>query len=150
MATTGTTGILTPAQETQLAVWLDELIKLKGFWGLIEEYFFKVVITLLDDKLIDKLKADLKAKLSALVTAAMAGEVDQAEQLATDILVGLIVIPGIDSTVEGLIFGAAIQMAVAAILNKLQTVTGKTITLKVPEAKAKLAKPAKKTKRSWE
>ena len=141
--TTGTTGILTPAQEQQLAVWLDELIVLKGFWGLIEEYFFKVVIKLLDDKVLDKLKADLKAKLSALVTAAMNGDVAGAEQLATDLLVGLVTIPGIDSTVEGLIFGAAIQFIVAAILNKLQTVTGKPITLKVPEAKAKLALKAK-------
>ena len=147
MATTGTTGILTPAQETQLAVWLDELIKLKGFWGLIEEYFFKVVITLLDNQLIDKLKEDLKVKLSALVTAAMAGQVDVAEQLATDILVGLVQIRGIDATVEGLIFGAAIQMAVAAILNKLQTTTGQTITLKIAEGKKKAAKP---TKKSWE
>lgn len=138
MATTGTTGILTPAQEEQLALWLDELIKLKGIWGLIEKYFFKAVITLLDDKVLDKLKADLKAKLSALVTAAMAGDVAGAEQLATDILVGLITIPGIDSTVEGLIFGAAIQMLVAAVLNKLQVVKGQPITLKVAEAKAKL------------
>ena len=123
-----------------MAVWLDELIKLKGFWGLIEEYFFKVVITLLDDKLIDKLKADLKVKLSALVDTVIAGQIDQAEVLATDILVGLVQIPGVDSTVEGLIFSAVIQLVVAAILSKLQTVTGEKITLKVAEAKAKLAK----------
>jgi hypothetical protein len=146
--TTGTTGILTPAQEQQLAVWLDELIKIKGFfWNLIEEYFFKVVVTLLDDKVLDKLKTDLKIKLSALMTAAMNGDVAGAEQLATDILVGLVKIPGIDSTIEGLIFAAAIQMAVAAILNKLQLITGKTITLKVPEAKAKLAMEIKKIKK---
>ena len=147
MATTGTTGILTPAQETQLAIWLDELIKLKGLWELIDGYIFKILITLLDDKVLDKLKEDLKVKLSALVTAAMAGQVDVAEQLATDILVSLVKIPGIDSTVEGLIFGAAIQMAVAAILNKLQTTTGQTITLKIAEGKKKAAKP---TKKSWE
>src|ERR1035437_1319866 len=99
MATTGTTGILTPDQEKQLAVWLDELVKLKGFWELIDGYIFKILITLLDDKAIDKLKADLKAQLSELVDVALAGQVDQAEQLATDILVGLVVIPGIDSTV---------------------------------------------------
>lgn len=138
MATTGTTGILTPAQEAQLAKWLDELIKLKGFWGLIEEYFFKAIITLVDDKLLDKLKTDLKVKLAALVTAAMNGDVAGAEQMATDLLVSLITIPGIDSTVEGLIFGAAIQMLVAAILNHLQSTKGAVITLKVAEAKAKL------------
>ena len=150
MATTGTTGILTPDQEKQIAVWLDDLVKLKGFWELIDGYVFKILITLLDDKVIDKLKVDLKAQLAKLVDAAMAGQVDEAEQLATDILVGLVVIPGIDSTVEGLIFSAAIQLAVAAILNKLQPQVGQPIVLKVAEAKAKLAKPAKKTKRSWE
>jgi hypothetical protein len=146
MATTGTTGILTPAQESQLAVWLDELVKLKGFWELIDGYIFKILITLLDDKLIDKLKADLKAKLAALVDAAMAGQVEVAEQEATDILVGLVVIPGIDSTVEGLIFAAAIQLAVAAVLSKLAVTVGKPIVLKVAEAKKAAAK-AKKVKR---
>ena len=140
MATTGTTGILTPVQEQQLATWLDDLVKLKGIWELIDGYFFKAVITLLDDKVLDKLGADLKAKLSALVTAAMNDQVDVAEQLATDLLVGLVQIPGIDATVEGLILGAAIQMLVAAILNKLQSTKGTVITLKVAEAKAKLAK----------
>jgi hypothetical protein len=150
MATSGTTGILTPQQEQQLAVWLDNMVKLKGLWELVDGYVFRVVITLLDDKLVDKLKEDLKAKLSELVDAALAGEVDEAEQLATDILVGLVHIPGIDSTIEGLIFGAAIELAVAAVLNKLQPVAGHPIVLKVAEAKAKLAKPTKKTKRSWE
>ena len=150
MATTGTTGILTPDQEKQIAVWLDDLVKLKGLLELVDGYIFRILITLLDDKVLDKLKADLKAQLSKLVEAAMAGQVDEAEQLATDILVGLVVIPGIDSTVEGLIFSAAIQLAVAAILNKLQPQVGQPIVLKVAEAKAKLAKPAKKTKRSWE
>ena len=140
MATTGTTGILTPDQEKQIAVWLDDLVKLKGFWELIDGYLFKILITVLDDKLIDKLKADLKVKLSALVDTVIAGQIDQAEVLATDILVGLVQIPGVDSTVEGLIFSAVIQLVVAAILSKLQTVTGEKITLKVAEAKAKLAK----------
>ena len=146
MATTETTGILTPAQEQQLATWLDNLIKLKGFFEFIDGYVFKVVITLLDDKFVDKLKADLKVKLGALVDAALAGQVDQAEQLATDILVGLVVIPGIDSTVEGLIFGAAIQLAVAAILNKLQPAVTQPIVLKVAEGKKAAAK-AKKANR---
>jgi hypothetical protein len=144
MATTGTTGILTPDQEKQIAVWLDDLVKLKGFWELIDGYVFKILITLLDDKVIDKLKTDLKAQLAKLVDAAMAGQVDEAEQLATDILVGLVVIPGVDSTVEGLIFSAAIQLAVAAIINKLSVTVGKPIVLKVTAAK----KAAAKTKRN--
>jgi hypothetical protein len=145
--TTGTTGILTPAQEKQLAVWLDDLVKLKGFWELIDGYVFKILVTLLDDKVIDKLKTDLKVKLGALVDLVIAGQVDQSEQLATEILVGLVQIPGVDSTVEGLIFSAVIQLVVAAIMSKLQTVTGKKITLKVAEGKKKAAKP---TKRGWE
>jgi hypothetical protein len=140
MATTGTTGILTPDQEKQLAVWLDDLVKLKGLLELVDGYIFRILITLLDDKVLDKLKTDLKTKLSALVAAAMAGQVDEAEQLATDILVSLVQIPGVDSTVEGLIFSAAIQLAVAAVISKLAVTTGKTITLKVAEAKKAAAK----------
>lgn len=146
MATTGTTGILTPAQESQLSVWLDDLVKLKGFWELVDGYIFKILITLLDDKALDKLKVDLKAQLAKLVDAALAGQVDVAEQLATDILVGLVQIPGVDSTVEGLIFGAAIQLAVAAVLNKLAVTVGKPIVLKVAAAKKAAAK-AKKANR---
>ena len=130
MATTGMAGILTPAQEEQLAVWLDEVIKLKGFWGIIEKYFFKALVTLLDDKVLDKLKADLKVKLSALITLVMNGDVQGAEQMASDLLVSVVKIPGIDATVEGLLFLSAIQLIVAAILNKAQTLKGEPITLK--------------------
>jgi len=129
--TTGMTGILTPAQEQQLAVWLDEILKLKGVWGIVEEYFFKVLITLLNKELLDKIQADLKVKLSALITLAMNGDVQGAEQMASDLLVSVVKIPGVDSTTEGLLFMSAIQIIVAAILNKVQTVTGKQVTLKV-------------------
>ncbi len=132
-------GIFTPAQEQQLAVMLDDLVKLKGLLELVDGYVFKILITLLDDKVLDKLKVDLKVKLASLVDAAFANNVPLAEQIATDILVSLIQIPGIDSTTEGLIFSAVVELVVAAILNKFGK-AGQPLTLKVAEAKSKLKK----------
>jgi hypothetical protein len=124
-------GILTAVQEKELAVMLDDLVKLKGLWELVDGYVFKVVITLLDDTVIDKIKEDIKVKLAALVDAVMAKDVTLAEQLATDIVNGLIDIPGLDEDAEGLIFGGIIQLVVGAILAKLQSIKGEQITLKL-------------------
>jgi hypothetical protein len=139
-------GIFTAEQEKLLASWLDELVKLKGLWEIVDGYVFKAILTLLDDKVIDKLKDDLKAKLAALVDAAFAKDIPLAEQLATDILVGLVQIPGIDSEVEGIIFAAVIQFAVAAILSKIQVENNTKIKLtKVAAGKLALVKKVKKT-----
>lgn len=124
-------GILTAVQEKQLAVMLDDLVKLKGLWELVDGYVFKVVITLLDDTVVDKLKEDLKIKLAALVDAVMAKDVPLAEQLATDIINGLIDIPGLDEDAEGLIFAGIIELVVGAILTKLAAIKGEQITLKL-------------------
>lgn len=124
-------GILTADQEKQIASWLDELVKLKGFVELIDGYVFKVVITLLDDTLVDRLKVELKVKLAALVEAVMAEDVPLAETIAADIINGLVDIPGLDEDSEGLIFKGAIELLVGAILAKLQDMKGEVITLKL-------------------
>jgi len=122
-------GILTAVQEKQLAQMLDDVIKLKGILGLIDGYVYKVVITLLDDTVVDKLKDDIKVKLAALVDAVMAKDVPLAEQLAADIINGLVDIPGLDEDAEGLIFKGIIELVVGAILAKLQTIKGTKVVL---------------------
>lgn len=124
-------GILTLEQEKELSGLLDDVVKLKGFAELIDGYVFKVVLTLLDDTLVDKLQVELKVKLAELVEAIMAKDVPLAEALAADIINGLVDIPGLDETSEGLIFKGAIELIVGAILAKLQDMKGEVITLKL-------------------
>ncbi len=124
-------GILTVEQEKELSSLLDEVVKLKGFTELIDGYVFKVVLTLLDDTLVDKLQVELKVKLAELVEAVMANDVPLAETLAAEIINGLVNIPGLDEDSEGLIFKGAIELIVGAILAKLQEMKGEVITLKL-------------------
>ena len=122
-------GILTSVQEKELAGMLDEAVKLKGFLELIDGYVFKVVITILDDTLVDKLREDIKVQLAALVDAVMAEDVPLAEQLATDILNGLVDIPALDEDAEGLMFKGIIELIVGAILTKVQVLKGEPVVL---------------------
>lgn len=122
-------GILTAVQEKKLAQLLDDLVKLKGVLEFIDGYVFKFVITLLDDKVVDKLREDIKIKLAALIDAVLGEDVPLAEQLAADIINGLVDIPGLDEESEGLIFKGVIELFVGAILNKVETIKGEKITL---------------------
>ena len=124
-------GILTAVQEKKLAQMLDDLVKLKGVLELVDGYVFKVVITLLDDRVVDKLKEEIKIKLAALVDAVLGEDVLLAEQLATDIINSLVDIPGLDEESEGLIFKGVIELIVGAILNKVETIKCEVITLKL-------------------
>ena len=133
-------GIFTTEQEKQLATWLDELVKLKGLWEIVDGYVFKAIIVLLDDKLIVKLNETLKTKLAALVTAAMAEDVPLAEQLATDVINGLVDIPGLDEDTEGLILKSIVELIVGTILQKLAVVKGAPIKLQLKKKVVKKAK----------
>ena len=124
-------GILTAVQEKKLAQMLDDLVKLKGVLELVDGYVFKVVITLLDDRVVDKLKEEIKIKLAALVDAVLGEDVLLAEQLATDIINSLVDIPGLDEESEGLIFKGVIELIVGAILIEVETIKGEVITLKL-------------------
>jgi len=122
-------GILTVVQEQQLAVMVDDALKLKGLLEWIDGYLAKVLITILDDKLVDKLKEDLKIKLASLVDAAMAKDVELSETIAADIVNSLVDVPGLDETTEGLLFRGAIEIAVGAILNWIAKAKGEPVTL---------------------
>lgn len=110
-------GILTREQEQQLSQMIDDALVLKNvILELIDGYLARVIITLLDDKVVDKLKEDVKVKLAALVDAGFAEDVELVKTLAADLINNLVDIPGLDETSEGLIFRGAIDLAVGAII----------------------------------
>jgi hypothetical protein len=124
-------GILTLEQEQKLSVMVDEALKFKGILEFVDGYVAKVVITLLDDKVVDKLKEDIKVQLAALVDAAMDGNIELSETIAADIVNGLVDIPGLDETSEGLIFKGAIELAVGAVLNWIAKAKEEPVVLKL-------------------
>lgn len=124
-------GILTTVQEKQLAEMVDNALKFKGILELIDGYVAKILITYLDDKVLDKLKDELKIKLAALVDAVMAEDIELSETLAAEIINGLVDIPGLDEEAEGLIFKGLIEIAVGAILHKLAELKGNKVVLKL-------------------
>ena len=124
-------GILTTVQEKQLAEMVDNALKFKGILELIDGYVAKILISYLDDKVLDKLKDELKVKLAALVDAVMAEDIELSETLAAEIINGLVDIPGLDEEAEGLIFKGAIEIAVGAILHKLAELKGNKVVLRL-------------------
>jgi len=124
-------GILTTVQEKQLAEMVDNALKFKGILELIDGYVAKILISYLDDKVLDKLKDELKVKLAALVDAVMAEDIELSETLAAEIINGLVDIPGLDEEAEGLIFKGLIEIAVGAILHKLAELKGNKVVLRL-------------------
>jgi hypothetical protein len=117
-------GFLTSKQEKALAEMIDEALHLKGFLELIDGYAAKIVITLIDDKLLEKLavkvSADIKAQIGALVDAAIAKDLPLAETLASALLTSVVNIPGLDKETEGLILKGAIELLVGALIDWLK------------------------------
>lgn len=113
-------GIFTADQEKKIAELLDEAIKLKGILELIDGYVFKAIITFGDDALLDKLPENFKLKLSAIADAVLAEDVDNAEILVAEILNELVNIPVLDEDSEGLLFKAAVQFIVGAVIKWIE------------------------------
>jgi hypothetical protein len=115
-------GILTAVQEKKIADLLDDAIKFKGvILEIIDGYFFKVLVTVLDDKVLDKLKAEVKAKLALLVNAILGDDVPAAEAAVAEVLASLIKIPGLDKDSESLLFKAAIEFVVGAAIKWIES-----------------------------
>ena len=94
-------GIFTVEQEKKVAELLDNVVKLKGIAEFLDGYVFKAIITFVDDKFVEKLPDELKVSLSELVTAVLAEDVNLAEELAAEIINGLVDVPGLDEESEG-------------------------------------------------
>ena len=123
------TGILTPAQEQQLATMIDALLNLKGVIGNIEKIGIKIVISFLDNTLIDKLSVAIKAQLSNIIDAILNNNPALAEKLSGELVVKL------DSyktdTVGKLAFKVGVLFALAATTQHLNLMKGSEVTLKL-------------------
>ena len=60
-------GILSKDHEKFLAKFLDEKIKLKGFWEKFDATIFRGVISLVDNYAIDRVKDDYKESIASIV-----------------------------------------------------------------------------------
>lgn len=114
-------GIFTKEQEKKISQLLDNVIQLKGIAEFLDGYLFKAILSFVDDKFFDKLPDELKVDLSELVDAVLAENVDLTEELAADIIDGLVDIPGLDDQSEGLLFRGALEFIIGAILDWVET-----------------------------
>jgi len=109
-------GIFTKEQEKKLASLLDELIKLKGLFEMVDGLVFTAIISMVDDNLINKLPDNIKLKLSEIAEAALAEDVETAEIKATELLNELLDVPLLDEETEGLLIGAFVRLIVSSVL----------------------------------
>jgi len=127
-------GVFTKEQEKTLATMVDEALKLKGFLELVDGYLAKIIITLVDDNLIDKLKVEIKEKLALVVDQVMIAEAAEdpevkeaailaAEDALADLLNSLIDVPGLDEESEGLIFKGAVELLAGVLLKWVEDKT---------------------------
>ena len=124
-------GILTNEQEKYLAGLVDNALKLSGVLELFDGYAAKVLITMLDDKVVDKLKESVKVKLAELVAALLGNNLELAETLAADTINGLVDIPGLDEESEGLIFRGTIEILVGVVIKKVEEIKQAPVTLQL-------------------
>jgi hypothetical protein len=110
-------GILLRDEEKNLSVIVDDALKLKGFLELVDGYLARVLITVIDDQVVDKLKSDLKEKLAVVARKAIAKDWDGSELALAELSNAYIDIPVLDEDAEGLIFLGAIQMIHGAIVS---------------------------------
>ena len=108
-------GILTKEQEQIFAQMIDDAIKAKGFLEVVDGYAAKVVVTLVDDNLLEKLPEAVKVSLSELADACIDEDVDRAEDVVSDLLNALVDVPGLDEEAEGMIFSGAIHLIAGAV-----------------------------------
>lgn len=113
-------GALTPELEAFYAEKLDEAVKLKGLLEIVDGYFFKVAISIVDNTLVDKVRDDVKVQLTELALAGQEGDLDRVEEVSTNILNTLIDIPVLDEGSEYMLFRGAVLMLVAAIKKWLE------------------------------
>jgi hypothetical protein len=114
-----TIGIFTPEQEKYLAQVIDNLLNLKGITGIIVGYALKIVIPMIDNKLIDKLSITIKNEIIAIVDALLADQIQKAQKLTIDLVSKLNKYKPRDTN-EVLFKGAAALVA-GSFMNEIET-----------------------------
>lgn len=108
-------GILTKEQEKFYAERIDDMIKAKGLLEIVDGPASKVIITSVDDSLLDRLPEAMKEDLSGLAQAGIDNDVELAEKMVTNVINGRIDIPGIDEETESLLFAGVVNIVVASM-----------------------------------
>jgi hypothetical protein len=124
-------GIFTREQEKKLASLLDDLIKLKGLFEVVDGLVFTAIISLVDDNYINKLPDEIKIKLSEIVEAVLADDVELAELKATELINALVDVPLLDEEMEGLLIGSFVRLIVSSILKWIEDKKEQPVTLKI-------------------
>jgi len=124
-------GIFTREQEKKLASLLDDLIKLKGLFEVVDGLVFTAIISLVDDNYINKLPDEIKTKLSEIVEAVLNDDVELAELKATELINALVDVPLLDEEMEGLLIGSFVRLIVSSILKWIEDKKEQPVTLKI-------------------
>jgi len=124
-------GIFTREQEKKLASLLDDLIKLKGLFEVVDGLVFTAIISLVDDNYINKLPDEIKIKLSEIVEAVLDDDVELAELKATELINALVDVPLLDEEMEGLLIGSFVRLIVSSILKWIEDKKEQPVTLKI-------------------
>lgn len=116
-------GLLTKEQEKEAAKALDRLINSKNpVVELVDGFFFRALVTALDDRLLEKLNVsdEMKLKIQSLIDSAFEGDVEAAKSKAAEISNELVDLPYLDEATEAFLFAGAIDLIVAALLRKAE------------------------------
>jgi hypothetical protein len=124
-------GIFTREQEKKLASLLDDLIKLKGLFEVVDGLVFTAIISLIDDNYINKLPDEIKVKLTEIIEAVLNDDVEKAEAVATELINALVDVPLLDEEMEGLLIGSFIRLIVSSILKWIEGKKEQPVKLKL-------------------
>ena len=114
-------GMLTNEQESFLAGLLDELIQFKNpILESMDKTVFKVLISVIDNNLIERIPEDWQNPLEPILDAAIAGDWEGAADLIVTFANEKIDIPGLDELSEQMIFTAIAQLILGLIMAKVE------------------------------
>jgi hypothetical protein len=114
-----TIGIFTPDQEKYLAQVIDNLLNLKGITGVLIGYALKIIIPLIDNRLVDKLSITIKNEIIAIVDALMGNQIQKAQKLTIDLVNQLNKYKPRDTS--EVLFKSAAGLVAGSFMNEIET-----------------------------
>ena len=119
------TGMLTPEQEVFVAGLLDEVVKFKNpILESLDGPSFKVLISVIDNNLIEKIPQEWQNPIEPIIDEAIAGNWEGAASRIADFANEKIDVPGLDELSEQLIFNAVVQLILGMIQGKVEQLRG--------------------------
>ncbi len=116
-------GMLTNEQESFLANLLDETIQFKNpLLESMDSAIFKVLISVVDNNLVERIPQEWQNPLEPIIDAAIAGDWEGAADKIANFANEKIDIPGLDEISEQMIFTALVQLILGLIMGKIEQV----------------------------